>query len=177
MQFHDIANAPHFLANISYYRLKGYWWEMQSNLITHTFNQGSYFEDVIDLYNFDRHSRLLIFDAIERIEVSLRTKLIYYLSLKYGPLFYLDYNIFTDGINQMSTVGHLSSEINRSREQFILEHKSNHKADIPECWKALEVGSVGTLSKIYKNLKHQLPEKSAICIEFGFNSHSDFSGF
>jgi abortive infection bacteriophage resistance protein len=29
MAFNNEAHAPHFLANISYYRLKGYWWEMQ----------------------------------------------------------------------------------------------------------------------------------------------------
>lgn len=31
MAYRDIANAPHFLENISYYRLKGYWWEMQDD--------------------------------------------------------------------------------------------------------------------------------------------------
>ena len=30
MGFREIANASHFLANISYYRLKGYWWEIKS---------------------------------------------------------------------------------------------------------------------------------------------------
>jgi len=175
--FRDEALVPHFLKNISYYRLKGYWWEMQSNKVEHKFQDNSYFEDVIDLYNFDRHLRLLIFDAIERIEVALRTKLIYHLSLSYGPLWYLNYFIFTDGINQMSIAGHLSNEIIRSKEQFIVEHKNKHKNELPESWKALEVASMGSLSKIYKNLNHQLPEKSSIALQFGFNSHSDFSSF
>jgi abortive infection bacteriophage resistance protein len=72
---------------------------MQSNKVEHKFKADSYFEDVIDLYNFDRHLRLLMFDAIERIEIALRTKLIYHLSLSYGSLFYLDYAIFTDKFN------------------------------------------------------------------------------
>jgi abortive infection bacteriophage resistance protein len=38
MLFHNEANAPHFLKNISYYRLKGYWWEMQSDEVEHKFN-------------------------------------------------------------------------------------------------------------------------------------------
>jgi abortive infection bacteriophage resistance protein len=177
MLFHNEEVVPHFLENISYYRLKGYWWEMQSNKVEHKFNNNSYFENVIDLYNFDRHLRLLMFDAIERIEVALRTKLIYHLSLSYGPLWYLDYSIFTDGINQMSIAGHLSGEITRSKEQFIVEHKNKHKNELPEAWKALEVASMGSLSKIYKNLNHQLPEKATIALQFGFNSHSDFSSF
>jgi abortive infection bacteriophage resistance protein len=58
MQFADINKAPHFLATISYYRLKGYWWEMQDDLINHHFAPNSIFEDAIDLYNFDRNFRL-----------------------------------------------------------------------------------------------------------------------
>ena len=30
MLFRDEGNAPHFLENISYYRLKGYWWDTQN---------------------------------------------------------------------------------------------------------------------------------------------------
>jgi len=36
LQFKNINDAPHFLSNISYYRLKGYWWEMQDDKIIHT---------------------------------------------------------------------------------------------------------------------------------------------
>jgi abortive infection bacteriophage resistance protein len=177
MLFHQEEMAPHFLQNISYYRLKGYWWEMQSDKTTHVFKQNSYFEEVIDLYNFDRHLRLLLFDAIERIEIAIRTKLIYHLSLGYGSLCYVDYSIFSDQLRQESITDRLHSEIARSKEKFILDHKVNHKGELPEAWKALEVASFGTLSKLYKNLNHQLPEKSQIALEFGFNSHKDFSSF
>ncbi|WP_264537401.1 Abi family protein [Flavobacterium sp. N1736] len=59
MKFHDISKATHFLANISYYRLKGYWWEMQEDYDDHLFQENVFFEDVIDLYNFDRHFRII----------------------------------------------------------------------------------------------------------------------
>lgn len=94
MAFREEAHAPHFLANISYYRLKGYWWEMQDDKVNHHFADGSYFEDVIDFYNFDRRFRLIVFNAIERIEIALRTKMIYHLSLNYGPAWYLDSTLF-----------------------------------------------------------------------------------
>jgi len=73
MLFKDENNAHHFLENISYYRLKGYWWDAQSDVKFHTFQANTYFEDIIDRYNFDRRLRLLLFDAIERIEIALRT--------------------------------------------------------------------------------------------------------
>lgn len=177
MLFRNIETANSLLKNISYYRLKGYWWEMQADKVAHIFKDDIYFEDVIDLYNFDRQLRLLLFDAIERIEVALRTKLIYHLSLSYGALFYQDFSIFTDFLKQTTTVEHLKAEIERSKEQFITKHKLIHKSEPFESWKALEVISLGTLSKLYKNFTHQLPEKSVIALEFGFNSHKDFSSF
>ena len=44
MKFRDDSKASHFLSNISYYRLKGYWWEMQSDYVQHAFKDNSYFE-------------------------------------------------------------------------------------------------------------------------------------
>lgn len=68
----DSNLASHFLSHISYYRLAGYWWPMQSEpKEDHVFKPGSKFEDVISLYNFDRELRIIIFDAIEKIEISL----------------------------------------------------------------------------------------------------------
>lgn len=81
MSFHDENSAMRFLSNVSYYRLKGYWWEMQDDKVAHHFVEGTYFEDVIARYNFDKRFRLIVFAAIEQIEIALRTKMIYHLSL------------------------------------------------------------------------------------------------
>lgn len=43
---------------------------------------GVTFEDVLDLWMFDRHLRLLLLDALETVEVSLRTKVAYVLGAK-----------------------------------------------------------------------------------------------
>ena len=49
----DRASAENFLSNISYYRLAGYWWTLQSDKAQHQFKPGSDFESVIAIYNFD----------------------------------------------------------------------------------------------------------------------------
>ena len=77
--------AEKYLINISYYRLGEYWYVMQSDKENHIFKPNSKFEDVIALYNFDAELRLLLFDVIEKIEISLRTKLIYHLSHEIDP--------------------------------------------------------------------------------------------
>ena len=170
MQFRNINDAPHFLSNISYYRLKGYWWEMQDDKVNHHFDPNSFFEDVIDLYNFDRHFRLIVFNAIERIEIALRTKLIYHLSLSYGAEWYLNPSIFQDPKRFTSFLCKINMDMSNSSEEFIVKHFDNHPNEMPESWKALEVLTLGSLSKLYSNLKHQLPEKNKIANEFGLNN-------
>lgn len=186
MLFRDVANAPHFLQNISYYRLKGYWWDTQADYNLHTFKPGTYFEDIIDRYNFDRHLRLILFDAIERIEIALRTKMIYHLAMSYGGLWYLDsqlfdsktftYNGFTKTLH-LHTIDDLKKEFNRSREIFVQDHQNRYPGQDADAWKILEVASMGTLSKLYKSLQPQLPEKAAIAKEMGLNLHSELSSW
>jgi abortive infection bacteriophage resistance protein len=177
MLFKNEADAHHFLSNISYYRLKGYWWDMQNDITNHTFNTGTYFEDIIDRYNFDRHLRLILFDAIERIEISVRSKMIYHLSIAYGPLWYLDTTLFDNASIYGQTLTDLNKEFSRSQEIFIKDHKQRYPNQDADAWKIIEVASMGTLSKLYKNLKHQLPEKSVIAKEMGLNLHSELSSW
>ena len=177
MRFKQVADAPHFLSNISYYRLKGYWWEMQDDRVNHHFVNGSFFEDVIDLYNFDRHFRLIVFNAIERIEISLRTKLIYHLSLQYGSEWYLNPLLFEEPKRYNSFIAKLFQDISNSSEEFIINHFDNHPTEHPESWKAMEVLTLGSLSKVYQNLKHQLPEKTKIAREFGLYNQKYLSSW
>ncbi len=185
MHFHDYDKVPVILKNISYYRLKGYWWDMQDDYHSHKFKPNTYFEDVIDRYNFDRELRLILFNAIEHIEIALRTKMIYHLSLSYGGLWYLNANLFDDtilyidGARKMhsQTLDELKKEFNRSQEIFIKHQRNKYPTEDPDAWKILEVASMGVLSKLYKCLNHQLPEKAIIANEFGLSLHSELSSW
>ncbi|MEN9973943.1 MAG: hypothetical protein RIS20_2290 [Bacteroidota bacterium] len=185
MLFKDEQSALQLLENISYYRLKGYWWDMQEDLKTHNFIPNTYFEEIVDRYNFDRKLRLILFDAIERIEIALRTKMIYHLSMKYGSLWYLDSNLFekTKLPSDQSITIHkkiifeLKKEFQRSQEIFIKDQRYRFPNQDADSWKILEIASMGTLSKLYKNLKHQLPEKSTISKEMGLNINSELSSW
>ena len=177
MLFRDEVSAVHFLENISYYRLKGYWWDMQSDKVNHIFKPESWFEDVLNRYNFDRHLRLILFDAIERIEIALRAKMIYHLSLNYGGLWYLNSILFDDLNKHKQHIADLRDEFNRSQEIFIKDQKLRYPNSDADAWKILEVASFGTISKLYKNLKHQLPEKAGIANGMGLNLHSELSSW
>lgn len=159
---------------------------MQADRVLHTFAPNTYFEDVIDRYNFDRHLRLILFDAIERIEIALRAKIIYHLSNTYGSLWYLDaslfdtYTITINGNTQtihLHTIDELKRDFNRSHEIFIKDQRQRYPNGDPDAWKILEVASMGTLSKLYKSLNHQLPEKATIAKEMGLNLNSELSSW
>jgi abortive infection bacteriophage resistance protein len=175
MLFRDESLAALILKNISYYRLKGYWWDMQAEKVSHLFNPNTFFEDIIDRYNFDRQLRLILFDSIERIEVAIRTKMIYHISLVYGSLWYLNTELFDNTTLHYKHIEDLKLEFDRSQEIFIKDQKSRFSEENADAWKILEVASFGTLSKLYKNLHHQLPEKSIISREMGLSSNSELA--
>lgn len=49
LEINEADNAEHYLSNINYYRLSGYWWPMQSDKKNHIFKLNSRFSDVIAL--------------------------------------------------------------------------------------------------------------------------------
>ena len=165
--------AKHFLQHISYYRLAGYWWPMQEDKVNHIFKKGSRFEDVIRLYNFDRELRILLFDIIEKIEISLRSKMIYHLSHEFGPWWFQNIELFSDSQALIKTLSTMQEEIDRSKDIFIKEHKKKYKDDLrfPPSWKTLELTSFGSLSKLYGNLKNNIKSKDIIAEEFGAVNH------
>lgn len=184
MIFRNETEAFRFLQNISYYRLKGYWWEMQEDYVLHKFKPNTYFEDIANRYDFDRRLRLILFDAIEHIEIALRTKIIYHLSITYGAIWYKDTSLFDNTITNntaitihQNIITELQKEFNRSQEIFIKDQRTRFPNQDPDAWKILEVASMGTLSKLYKSLKHQLPEKAIIAKEMGLNLHTELSSW
>ena len=163
-------DAVHFLSHISYYRLAGYWWPMQKEpKEAHVFKENSRFSDVIALYNFDRELRIVIFDAIEKIEISLRTKLIYHLSHEFGPWWFQQLEIYQKVPEAVKTLSVIAEELERSKDIFIKEHFKKHKDDgrFPPAWKTLEQTSFGAVSRIYGNLRNNISAKDVIANELG----------
>ena len=115
MTFRNEAQAHDLLKNISYYRLKGYWWDTLLNTTQHTFQPGVCFEDVMERYDFDRKLRQILFGGIEQIEIAMRTKMIYHLSIAYGGLWYLNPALFevNPKMKKRSTANNSSSHARR----------------------------------------------------------------
>ena len=167
-----IINTPHkakeTLSNISYYRLRAYTYPFQdNNNPNHPFIFSVSFDDIIALYEFDHKLRLLVFDALEKIEIALRTKIIYYMSMSCKGSWFENSSLFRNHFRFVKDSEKLNKEIHRSQETFIKHYKTKYSNPAnPPAWMSLEVTSMGLLSKFFENIK-MCPEKKIIVKEFG----------
>ena len=96
MAIADPSEALFYLQHLNYYRLGAYWLPFEADHSTHQFRPGTRFDDVLNLYMFDRELRLLVLDAIERSEVSLRGQWAFHLAHQHGVHAHLDATLASD---------------------------------------------------------------------------------
>lgn len=158
----DKSRALEALQHIGYYRLLIYMRPLQDG--HKNFNAGTAFEDVLNLYEFDRKLRLLCLDAVERIEVALRAAIGNVLTLEYGPHFYLESRHFT---NLTGYHGFLSRALDA--KCLAIKHYKEKYSDpeLPPIWAVMEAVTFGTLSRLYSNLK--TPNRKLIQPLFGYD--------
>jgi abortive infection bacteriophage resistance protein len=168
LSFTDETRATHYLSNISYYRLRAYTYPFQdNNNPQHLFTKPVSFEQVMELYVFDRKLRLLVFDGLEKIEIALRTKIIYSYAVVYGSHWHENISLYANHNRFIRDINKLYEEIDRSNETFIKHYKQTYtQPPNPPAWMSLEVASMGLLSKLFENLKMSA-EKKLIAKEFG----------
>jgi abortive infection bacteriophage resistance protein len=79
---------------VNYYRLSGYLYPFRiqdaAGKAGDTFEPGTNLETVWRRYNFDRRLRIILLDAIERIEVAVRTRFVFHFVQAHGPSGYLN---------------------------------------------------------------------------------------
>lgn len=162
----DENKAAHLLEVVSYYRLSGYWYPLLANKQAHQFKDNASFNTGFKLYCFDRELRKLALAELEKIEVAIRSKLIYILSHRFGPFWFQDPQLFGDPVRHANALSKIGEEFNRSDEDFIAMFKNKYSDPLPPSWMTLEITSFGALSMLYKNLKPG-KEKREIAHYFG----------
>jgi abortive infection bacteriophage resistance protein len=157
----DTASAEHYLRFIGYYRLVGYARHHRDpkSADPEAYLFGTTFQDVLDLYIFDRKVRLLLFDAIERIEVAIRTQISNIGSMATGPFWLTDANNFDYGKHdrvQSEIADVIGDKTDEHQHQFISHFYKNYSDPYPPSWMLMECFSLGAVSRIYKVLKGNL---------------------
>ena len=160
-----------YLRVTSYFRLANYFHPMEADKVNHIFKPNSLFDNAVDLYGFDSELRSLLFSAIQVVEIALRSKMIHHISLAYGSLWFADETLFRNTDIFCGCLQHIRHEIDRSREDFIVDHYNRYtEPDLPPAWKTLEVTTFGTLSKLFCNFKDNTIKKR-IAREFNLPQH------
>jgi abortive infection bacteriophage resistance protein len=153
------------LKAVNYYRLSGYWLPFKKS--DNTFKPGTTFSMIWRRYTFDRQLRLIVLDAIERFEVSVRTNIAYSHSLRHGPMGYTNYpnlpNITPDKFNELMKKIRVSQNISNEAfvKHFITKYGNNQQ--LLPIWMTVELMTFGMtltmFSGIDKNLQAEIASK------------------
>lgn len=149
----DRQRIEHYLSNIGYYRLSAYLLPFEQpsthgDSRNHKFLPNTTFEQVLNLYVFDRKLRLLVMEAIERIEVSARTRWASAMALSHGSHAHMNSFLFKDPWQHASIVARVSKELRDSNETFVVHYRKKYQEPyLPPIWAIVETMTLGGLSR------------------------------
>ncbi|MGX5203448.1 Abi family protein [Aliikangiella sp. IMCC44632] len=178
MAIENHQDALNKLSSISYYRLSGYWFPFRlrdmSGNVSSDFEPNTTFNKVAELYEFDRKLRELVLDAIERVEVAVRTQFTYHIGRRYGAFGHTNASNFHNNFDHLKWLSKLQAETERSSDKFIKHYKDKYQGfpTIP-IWMLTEVISLGGLSFGYQGLRNDrragVEDKKAISDHFNLH--------
>ncbi len=153
------------LSVVNYYRLSGYWYPLRQP--DHSFKPGTTFEKVWLRYVFDRHLRLHVIDAIERIEVAIRSHLAYHHAHYHSDPF--SYVTDPDEMPELSAtkrtrfLKEIAKETKFSKETFA-EHfrrKYGDEHTYMPVWMASEIMTFGCMLTFFHGSPYDIRKKIA----------------
>jgi len=203
----DRPQALMCLERIGYYRLSGYLYSFRERseiccplgkqtqrkkpkqgeadcLVLDSYKSGATFKSAVDLYVFDKRLRLLMLDALERIEIALRVDISHTLGEKdrfaylkpeyFFKKFTQELNSKTGLTKHQSWLSRHDQLINRSKEVFI--HHNKEKYGLPVAiWVACEVWDFGTMSTLFAGMKQE--DQDAIAGKYGVGNGRVFASW
>lgn len=165
LSIQDSDRVLHWLRRVSYYHLSAYFLPFKDG---ESFRPDANFDDIAGLYIFDRKLRLLVLDAIERIEVAIKTAITYEIGHIYGSFGHTDSANFSSEFDHAKFMIELMSEEQRAQETFARHFRQKYTAEthLP-VWMATEFLSFGAVSKLYRSLSPQIKQRIAAEYDVG----------
>jgi abortive infection bacteriophage resistance protein len=157
----DRDRALLWLKRIGYYRLSAYFIPFK-NALEDNFLPGTAIEQIVGLYKFDSDLRLLVLEALDSIEISVRASITYHIAKELGVFGYADPVNFASTFNHADFMRILWRDEGRSTEAFIRHYRAKYtsETELP-VWMATELISFGALSRMYEHLRTGLRKKIA----------------
>lgn len=178
----DTKKAEEYLLDIGYYRLGFYLFPFEvtypklNKQRRHRVNPGTRIEDAVALYYFDFDLRNILNRYLSRIEVAIRTTLIYELSNKYkdNPTWFVDTNVV-----KTSFATDFPNKVYKTikEKDVIKRHHLRYRADVyAPAWKTMEFMVFGNLTTLYNNLLLN-DDKRLVSQRYGVMQTNVFFGY
>jgi len=158
------------LQTTNYYRLSSYLFTFRET--PELYRKGTSLEAAWALYRFDHFLRLLLLDAIETIEVHVRTQLAYHFAHAHGAFSYLAPHLFPNFASERSDFEKwerkLREQVKRGRqkkgrEDFIVHFfkKYGDTHDMPPIWMLVELMDFGSTLSFFRGVSVEIRRKVA----------------
>ena len=163
------------LANVGYYRLSAYWHPYRvrrDGVIQDEIIPGTTLEQVWLHYRFDRNLRLCLLDAIERIEIALRSRLAYFHTQDASPFDYASSTYFPYWKDYDKKLSRLSRPTGNTLnaiefvEHFFEKYGDSH-SHLP-LWMAMGVTELGFVVHFFEHSEKSV--RSQISREWGLKN-------
>lgn len=167
----DEEKAKEYLSDIGYYRLGFYLHPFEitypelKDYRKHDLRPGTKIEDAVALYYFDLDMRNILNRYLSRIEVAIRTTIIYELSNKYAadPTWFANPTILSA---RFITEFPLKAYNSIKTKDPIKRHHKKYLGKYAPAWKTMEYMTFGNLEVLYESLLLDL-DKRLISMRFG----------
>jgi len=154
----DEQRVADYFSTIGYFRLSSYFIpfaDTSEGAALHTFLPDTRFDDVLSLYVFDRQLRLLIMEALERIEVAVRACWVNELSIATSDSHaYMSSEHFRSYPQHIKQLNKAATDLESSNEVFVTHYKRKYQQpELAPTWAMAETLTFGALSKWYSNTR------------------------
>lgn len=138
------------LESVNYYRFVAYFLPFKQP--DGNYRDGTNFQTVYRIYEFDRKLRGILFSALEEVEIFIRSKLAYFHAHKYGAEGYLNPENFSKLHKAEKFRENLDREISSNKHSaFVMHHQRQYGGHFP-IWVIVELFTFGMLSRFYGDL-------------------------
>lgn len=177
----DEEKAKEILLDIGYYRLGFYLFPFEETFPNptnrkHKFKSGTKLKDAVALYYLDFDLRHILTRYLTRIEIALRTTIIYHISNKYksSPTWFVDKNIISNDYANNFERNVYASIL---KKPVIARHHKTHINDkFAPAWKTIEFMTLGEVNTLYQNLRFT-DDKQLISKRFGVSNTIIFENY
>ncbi len=132
----DETKAVRYLESIGSYRLSDYMYPfLKVPKESHQYKEETTFQQVLNLYRFDKKLRMLLLNEIEKVEIAIRRAIMNIPVQITGDIYWLTNSVhFANQRTFQETKNTIDREYTKSTEEFIKHFKNSYCDPYPPSW-------------------------------------------